>query len=311
MQQVTVVGAGVSGLSSGIRLLEAGFEVQMITRELPPETTSAAAGAVWWGYLDGRRRAWALVSLKVFQRLAENPDSGVLQIQLRDVYPHPVADPWFKGELPACGRIPPGQLPPGSADGFLMTVPLVETPRYLRFLLAWFERLGGRIEQREITSLSDLYADHRLIVNCTGVGARQAVNDPAVYPIRGQVVRVNAPSITQGYMDDEAFTYIFPRGDGVVLGGVAQPDNWSREVDPAIAEDILRRTAVIEPVVRGAPIAAHSVGLRPGRHEVRLECERVSDTGAVIHNYGHAGVGYTLSWGCAAEVAALADGLDK
>jgi D-amino-acid oxidase len=311
MKQVTVVGAGVSGLSSGIRLLEAGCDVQIITRERPADTTSAAAGAVWWGYLEGRRRAWALVSLKEFQRLAENPDSGVLQIALRDVYPHPVADPWFKSELPACERIASEALPPGSADGFLMTVPLVETPRYLRFLLARFERLGGRIEQREIASLSELYGDNQLIVNCSGVGARQTANDPSVFPIRGQVVRVDTPFITQGYMDDESFTYIFPRGDGVVLGGVAQPDNWSRAVDPAITEDILRRTGAIEPGVRGAPVVAHAVGLRPGRHEVRLECERVSETCAVIHNYGHAGVGYTLSWGCAAEVASLANGLNQ
>jgi D-amino-acid oxidase len=311
MKQVTVVGAGVSGLSSGIRLLEAGYNVRIITRELPPDTTSAAAGAVWWGYLEGRRRAWALVSLKEFQRLAETPDSGVLQIALRDVYPHPVAAPWFRDELLSCERIPPEALPPGSADGFLMTVPLVETPRYLRFLLAWFERLGGHVEQREIASLPELYGDNQIIVNCTGVGARQTANDPSVFPIRGQVVRVDAPFIKQGYMDDEAFTYIFPRGDGVVLGGVAQPDNWSRAVDPAITEDILRRTAAIEPGVRAAPVVAHAVGLRPGRHEVRLECEQVSDSCAVIHNYGHAGVGYTLSWGCAAEVAGLASNLDQ
>jgi D-amino-acid oxidase len=306
MSHVTVIGAGVSGLSSAIRLLEAGFAVTIFTREQPVQTTSAAAGAIWYGWLDERRRAWALVTLKELKRLAHLPESGVQEIELRDVYPHAVDDAWFKDELTACARLPAASLPPGMADGFLMTVPLVETPRYLRYLQAWFERLGGRIEMREIGTLSELYSDHTLVVNCTGVGARQVASDPAVYPIRGQVVRVENPGVQQAYMDDDSFTYLFPRRDGLILGGVAQSDNWSRAIDPAITENILRRCEAVEPSVRQAKILAIPVGLRPGRHEVRLEREQVSDTCAVIHNYGHAGVGYTLSWGCAADVVKLA-----
>ena len=45
------------------------------------------------------------------------------------------------------------------------------------------------------------------------------------------------------------------------------------------------------------------MGLRPGRREVRLEKEETA-SGAIIHNYGHAAYGHTLSWGCAAEVVA-------
>jgi D-amino-acid oxidase len=151
-----------------------------------------------------------------------------------------------------------------------------------------------------------LHGDNRLIVNCTGVYARQVVPDPHVFPLRGQVVRIKAPHIQQGYMDDSTFTYIFPRGDDWVLGGVSQPGNWNLEPDAATAENILQRCEQIEPSVRHAEIIKHSVGLRPGRHEVRLECETVDERCAVIHNYGHGGVGYTLSWGCADEVTTLA-----
>jgi D-amino-acid oxidase len=297
MREVVVIGAGVSGLSSGIRLLEAGFDVTIFTRELPEQTTSAAAGAVWWGWIDaGREREWARASLKEFQRLARIPESGVRETELRSFYPE--VEPWFKDDMPAFASID---------NGYAFIVPIIETPRYLRYLQGRFESLGGRIEQREISHLSDL--DDGLIVHCAGVGARQTANDAAVYPIRGQVVRVEAPQITQAFEDNDTFTYIFPRGDGVILGGVAQPGNWSREAHPAITEDILRRCSAVEPSVRGAKILATPVGLRPGRHEVRLEIERISEHRVVIHNYGHAGIGYTLSWGCAAEVAALAENL--
>jgi D-amino-acid oxidase len=83
-------------------------------------------------------------------------------------------------------------------------------------------------------------------------------------------------------------------------------DNWSLQVDPALTQDILRRCTRIDPSLRDAEILAQPVGLRPGRHEVRLECEAISDSCAILHNYGHGTIGYTLSWGCAQEVVELA-----
>jgi D-amino-acid oxidase len=105
---------------------------------------------------------------------------------------------------------------------------------------------------------------------------------------------------------DGSPTYIFPRSDGCILGGTAQKDNWSLAVDPATAADIRARCEQIEPTLHDAEVLAQLVGLRPGRHEVRLEVEHIGQRQAVIHNYGHGGAGVTLSWGCAAEVVQLA-----
>ena len=53
MGRVIVVGAGVIGLSCAVRLLEAGHRVDVLARDLPRETTSAVAAAIWYPY-----RAW-------------------------------------------------------------------------------------------------------------------------------------------------------------------------------------------------------------------------------------------------------------
>ncbi|RVE48652.1 hypothetical protein evm_006723 [Chilo suppressalis] len=45
----------------------------------------------------------------------------------------------------------------------------------------------------------------------------------------------------------------------------------------------------------------HWVGLRPGRHEIRLEAEEQRGK-LIVHNYGHGGSGLTLFWGCADNV---------
>jgi D-amino-acid oxidase len=303
-EQVLVVGCGVIGLSSAIRLQEAGCKVSIITRDLPPNVTSAVAGAMWYGHASHSRiRQWAHHGLDVYFELAQQPNTGVLIRQLREVFAQPVEIPWFARYLPFFEHLPANDLPQGFVDGFLMDIPIIETPTYLRYMMRRFTEGGGIIEQHELKSLDEL--DAPLIVNCTGVWARQVVNDSSVYPIRGQVLKVEAPQIQQGYMDDENFTYIFPRHDGVILGGVAQVDNWSLEPDAAISADILARCAEIEPSVREAKVIATLVGLRPGRREVRLERERGA-RGIIIHNYGHAGVGVTLSWGSAREVVQLA-----
>ena len=51
------------------------------------------------------------------------------------------------------------------------------------------------------------------------------------------------------------------------------------------------------------------VGLRPCRAGgVRVAAEKLRDDRTVIHNYGHGGAGFTLSWGCAQTVLELARG---
>jgi len=82
------------------------------------------------------------------------------------------------------------------------------------------------------------------------------------------------------------------------------PDQWERKLDPMVTQNIIARAAKIDPTLKDAPVIRQFVGLRPGRHAVRLEKEVVNDT-VVIHDYGHGGIGYTLSWGCAEAVASI------
>jgi len=44
---VMVIGAGVSGLTTAVRLAEAGIRVRIRAQRRPEESTSAAAGAIW------------------------------------------------------------------------------------------------------------------------------------------------------------------------------------------------------------------------------------------------------------------------
>lgn len=310
--ETIVVGCGVAGLTSGIRLLENQFPVKIIARDFPPHTTSNVAAAIWYPYrahpID-RVLKWGRLTIEKFYELVRVPGSGVHTVELIELFGQPMLDPWWKDAVRVFRHTTIDELPPGYQDGYFIEVPLIETPIYMEYLMARFQELGGQVERKTISKLSNLYRESRLIVNCTGVGARAIIGDIEVYPIRGQIVRVKATNIQRCLIDEAgklALTYIIPRSHDCILGGTAEENNWHLEVDLETSQEILRKCKQLVPTLENAEILEHMVGLRPGRKEVRLEVEQVSERCTVIHNYGHGGAGFTLSWGCAEEVAELA-----
>ena len=130
--------------------------------------------------------------------------------------------------------------------------------------------------------------------------------------MRGQVVVVGQVGVEQWLLaqtDPVALTYVVPRERTVVLGGTADVGATGLEPDPATAEAVLERCCALVPALRGAPVLAHRVGLRPTRSSVRLEAGLLADGRPVVHDYGHGGAGVTLSYGCADDVVRLVDAL--
>jgi D-amino-acid oxidase len=301
---VVVIGAGVSGLTTGICLAEAGHDVTIRTASPPEQTTSVAAGAIWGPVRVGSDRvlAWAEHSLTVLTKLAGEPGTGVHLASGKEVTRTQPHLPYWSHLLPSMRLCEPAELPPGFAGGWHYTGPLATMPVYLGYLLARFERAGGTLELSPVTALDVA----PVVANCTGIAARDLVPDPSVTPVRGQVVIAENPGIEEFLISrDEpkpSTVYMFPHGDTILLGGTVEENAWELTPNPIIAERIVADCAAIEPRLRGVRILGHRVGLRPVRPEVRLEPERVGDA-VVWHNYGHGGAGISLSWGCAAEIA--------
>jgi D-amino-acid oxidase len=258
--RIAVVGAGVSGLTCGVVLAEAGHEVTIVAKEIE-STASHAAAAIWYPYhaAGAELEAWASETREVLERLCFEPAAGVSLVDFHVL----------------------GQ--------GVLRVPLMDVTRYFPYLRA---RFRGEIVQREVRALDELHGFDR-IVNCSGFGARELCGDASLEPGYGVAVVVERPAIDFAMVDPhDPLTYVIPRTDDCILGGYDAPVPPDERDIAAIVERCRAAVPEVSGVVRGL-----RYGIRPVRSMVRLERE-----GNVIHNYGHGGAGFTLSWGCAAAV---------
>lgn len=308
-EQVAIVGAGVSGLTCGIVLAEAGYDVTIFAREIGQQTHSAAAAAIWFPY-DAEPIEqvikWSLASLQHFAEVARESASGVTTRELRCFGREgKIAIPRWAAELGA-QYLPAAEVPAVFASGFAMDVPVIDTSMYLDYLSERLRAAGGTIVQAEIRELEEIAPERRIVINCSGIGAKELVCDAGMAPHRGQVVIVEPVALRCAVVcDDPPLMYAIPRGRDCVLGGTNEvsADARTRPAETAAIVAEFER-------VTGAPgprILRERVGLRPFRRSgVRLERGELRDRRPVIHNYGHGGSGFTLSWGCAESVLALA-----
>ena len=315
-RQVSILGAGVIGLSCGVRLAEAGYDVTIYAKDFSPETTSDVSAAIWAPYAVQPvelAQQWGLNTYKVFLSLMDQPEeTGVSLLPLREYVIGEVNPPEWALALESFRLLPKDAYPKGYDGGFEVHVPLAEMGLYMPYLMKRFVGAGGRCVERTFTRLDDFIQGDAIHVHCAGLGAGALADDPDVFPIRGQIMRVKG-TLPFGIDDDtseDAPLYIFPRpqtGD-IILGGCAQYHDDSLEVDEEMARHIWRGCLRLCPSLEGFEEAQHVVGLRPGRTAIRFERDNTY-TQPVYHLYGHGGSGMTLSWGSADALLRMIAGI--
>lgn len=313
--RATVVGSGVSGLTSAISLQRAGWQVRVVSAAPIEALTSHLAAAVWFPTHAGPPEAvarWGAQTFEVLAGQAVQSGSGVVMRESLALYRVAPEVPSWAAAVRDLRPATSAELPGGYAYGLRFVVPLVEMPVHLPWLVGRFRTAGGTIRLIRITSLDEVVEDgwSDLVVNCTGLAARELAADPSVYPVRGQIVRVSNPGLTLSMRDEQhpaGRAYIHPRTDDCILGGTLDEHRWDTDVDPIEATSILARCIEMEPRLADAEVLEHVVGLRPARPTVRVE-ESATGPGRarLLHNYGHGGSGITLGWGCAQDIVELA-----
>jgi D-amino-acid oxidase len=179
-ESALVLGAGVSGLSSALRLAQQGFAVRVWTAEPPLDTTSSVAAAFWYPYLAqplARVARWAEHSLAEFNRLAAIPETGIRIRPATVLYDAAEDDPVWQTSSLKPQPLPASALPHGVAAGFTLDVPVIDMPVYLEWLTGEVRARGVELEIRRLASLAPALAAAPIVVNCTGLGSRSLVGD--------------------------------------------------------------------------------------------------------------------------------------
>lgn len=254
-----VIGCGVIGLSTARVLQDAGFAVTIYARDLPPSTTSNMSGAQWTPtsvYADGEVDAGFLAQFAEASELAQRryqtllgEDYGVRWIENYGVYDEPGGG-FMNSSVPAVNRhlypeveaYGPGEHPFPTRYATRFLTMFIEPNRYLRALQRDYLLRGGRIVVREFPDRAAVSAlDEPLVLNCTGLGAKTLFGDEVLEPVRGQLT-VLAPQPGIDYlMLGGGGGYMFPRSDGIVLGGTFQHGDANTAPDPDIERRVVER----------------------------------------------------------------------
>ncbi|KAK5937429.1 hypothetical protein PMZ80_010436 [Knufia obscura] len=225
-------------------------------------------------------------------------------------------------------------------DMYEIDSPMIDSDQGMQWLMKLVQDKGGLLRsetihgallEQESELLERFQAD--VIVNATGLGAQELAGDDTCYPVRGALVRVvndglHFPRVTQAHTVSadvsgaaNEIVFIVPRSDNtLLLGGIAEDKvgDTNLILDSPVIKEMRQRCVDFIPLLENAklhPSYPLAVGLRPFRGgNVRVERELRKSAKAgngkpsrIVHSYGQGGAGWTLAFGCAADICTLVE----
>ncbi|ESK85652.1 d-amino-acid oxidase [Moniliophthora roreri MCA 2997] len=271
VKNIVVLGAGVVGLTTALRIQErGGYSVTIVAEILPTDPKSIKYTSQWAGAhhvshaeKEPRQTKIDQETFKVFWELSApgGPAEHCFMRLQQSEYYHEAPDgehhlSWY----PDYKILPKDKLAAGTSYGVEFSTVTIDSPAYLNYLLSRFLAAGGSITRGSVQHINQvvdggahIFSERKTpspvdaIVVCLGLGAFAVggIEDKDMYPIRGQTVVVRAPWIKFGRtISTKAglWTYIIPRRSGdVIVGGIKDAGDWYPVPRPEITEDILER----------------------------------------------------------------------
>ena len=251
-RRFAVLGCGVMGLTTARLLQDRGFEATIYSKDLPPATTSNIAGGQWSPYTVADADRTTSAYRAQFERAARlthrhyqdlvGSTYGVRWIEnyVLSARPfpaqqdNPISDLYFDSSV-----LPAGSHPFAAAHVRRFTTMLIEPAIFIGAITRDYLLRGGRIHVRAFHDRNELLSlEEPVIVNCTGLGSSALFGDTELIPIKGQL-SILLPQPDVDYIVLQGDYYMFPRSDGIVLGGTRGRGDGSHSIDPAVSARIL------------------------------------------------------------------------
>jgi D-amino-acid oxidase len=252
-REAAVIGCGVIGLTTARLFQDHGFAVKIYAAKLPPETTSNVAAGVFGvtaiadtdqlsGPFRGELQEASRFAHRYFQSFVGQP-YGVHWFNffmIGDEPPEQPPDFAVTPELYPLTVYGPGEHPFPTKYAASFPTMIAETNIFLVRLVEAFVARGGTIEVKSFAERAELGGlAEPLVVNCTGLGSKALFDDSELVPVKGQLsLLLPQANIDYCYLDGVNDLYMFPRADGIVLGGSHEHDVWTTTPNPQIAARI-------------------------------------------------------------------------
>ena len=245
-KNIAVLGCGAVGLATARLLQERGCTVTIYAKDLPPNTTSNIAGAQWFPVYVFQRSHIAPDFMPRFveashianrrYQLMVGSRYGIHWLPNYLMANEPVSngglhsfDSPIRDLIPEMRYLAPSENPFPFPFVQQFDTMLIEPNRYLPAIMDDFRIAGGQIRVQEFQSIAELQSlPQRVVVNCTGLGAKALFGDDELTPVKGQLTFL-LPQPEVDYITLADDLYMFPRTDGILLGGTHETGVWSLE----------------------------------------------------------------------------------
>lgn len=271
-KDIAVIGCGALGLTAAITAQRAGANVTIYAKERPPEVRSSRATGVWssdsriakagavgpeFGALWERMARSSFRTYASYLGLPGQPVEWIDRYIAFDAAPGPRPDPVdfihlgdrVRDLTPPSERLPPEAHPFAAPIVRRTSLPMFNISELSRVLMAEFQMAGGRIETMEFHTPADLSKlRQKVVINCTGYGARALWKDESLVPVRGQIAwLIPQADVDYGLIYDNVS--MLGRRDGVVIQQTGPDEGWGYN-DANEAPDRAEAEAAIAAIAR-------------------------------------------------------------
>jgi glycine/D-amino acid oxidase-like deaminating enzyme len=279
-KDIAVIGCGALGLTAATLAQRAGARVTIYAKERMPDVRSARATGVWSPdsriALDnavdpGFAARWeemARASYRVHRRylgLADAPVEWMDSYDLAEAAPSDTSEPEalafvrYRGRIrdltPLAETVPAGQHPFRTPYVRKRSLPMFNLAEYGHVLTNDFLLGGGRFEMMEFHTPADLAVlKQKVVINCTGYGARALWKDESIVPVRGQLaVLIPQPEVTYGVNYHQVG--VIPRRDGLIVqyNGPSDAYGYNNADETPDRAESERAVQTIAEVFKGVP----------------------------------------------------------
>ncbi|KAG0416462.1 hypothetical protein HPB47_006361, partial [Ixodes persulcatus] len=285
--RIAVLGAGVVGLSTALCLQRTipKVSVTVIADQFIEDTLSFGAGGFFRPDLNigptyDVTRRWYRETFMHYERLLKDnlgEAAGIKRLSgfaLSSISSDVLTNELMKELCSGLRALSPEEMtrfPEKYNFGIFYSSILADPRKYLQWLTDRITESGGHFTKKVVQSLQEVGKEFDIVVNCTGLRAKELTEDFLLTPIRGQAIKIHAPWVTQFFYADGC--YVLPGTEYVTLGGIKQFGDWNMQVSQHDRKYIWENCVSVVPSLKDGKVVQDWVGLRPFRQPIRVEAE--------------------------------------